>query len=102
MNKNAGRDHWGPCNSVVMAGGGMPGGQVFGETDNQAAYPISNKVTQDDIAATIYHLLGYDGHQTLVHDRTGRPYPIALGEPIHKLLGSESKPPSSPPPARIT
>ncbi|MBT6154698.1 MAG: DUF1501 domain-containing protein [Planctomycetaceae bacterium] len=98
INKNAGRDHWGPCNSVVMAGGGMPGGQVFGETDNQAAYPTANKVTQDDIAATIYHLLGYDPHNTLVHDRIGRPYPLALGEPIQKLLGSESKPQPSPPP----
>jgi len=101
INKNAGRDHWGPCNSVVMAGGGMPGGQVFGETDKQAAYPTANKVTQDDIAATIYHLLGYDPHNTLVHDRTGRPYPLALGEPIQKLLGSESKPQPAPSPTRI-
>ena len=92
INKNAGRDHWGACNTVVMAGGGMPGGQVFGETDRQAAHPVSDKVTQDDIAATIYHLLGFDPHRTLIHDRTGRPYPVALGQPIDKLLGNESRP----------
>ena len=100
VNGNAGRDHWGPCNSVVMAGGGVPGGQVFGASDEKAAYPISEKVTQDDIAATIYHLLGLD-HETLVHDRLGRPFPLALGNPIGKLLGGLSKPSPVPsPPAR--
>ena len=53
INGNAGRDHWGPCNSVVMAGGGVPGGQVFGASDPQAAYPTRDKVTQDDIAAEV-------------------------------------------------
>ncbi|MED5402101.1 MAG: DUF1501 domain-containing protein [Planctomycetota bacterium] len=86
INKNAGRDHWGPCNSVVMAGGGVPGGQVFGATDDQAAYPTAEKVTQDDIAATIYHLLGLET-ETRVRDRLNRPHAIALGEPIHKLIG---------------
>ncbi|HAA51222.1 MAG TPA: hypothetical protein DCE43_16010, partial [Planctomycetaceae bacterium] len=86
INKNAGRDHWGPCNSVVMAGGGVPGGQVFGATDDQAAYPTAEKVTQDDIAATIYHLLGLEA-ETRVRDRLNRPHAIALGEPIHKLIG---------------
>ncbi len=88
INKNAGRDHWGPCNTVVMAGGGVPGGQVYGATDPNSAYPTRDHVTQDDIAATMYHLLGIDPH-TLVHDRLGRPFPISLGQPITKLLGGE-------------
>jgi hypothetical protein len=90
VNANAGRDHWGPCNSVVMAGGGVPGGQVFGASDERAAYPTAEKVTQNDIAATIYHLLGLDP-ETLIHDKQDRPFPIALGEPIWKLLGGQSR-----------
>ncbi len=95
VNGNGGRDHWGPCNSVVMAGGGVPGGQVFGATDEKAAHPVSDKVTQDDIAATVYHLLGIDG-ETLIRDRQGRPFPLSLGEPIAKLLGGLSRPEPKP------
>jgi hypothetical protein len=98
VNANAGRDHWGPCNSVVMAGGGVPGGQIFGATDEKAAYPVSDKVTQDDIAATVYHLLGIDP-ETLIRDRQDRPFPLALGEPIAKLLGGLSRPEPKPAPA---
>ena len=101
VNGNAGRDHWGPCNSVVMAGGGMPGGQVFGASDEKAAYPVSDKVTQDDIAATIYHLLGLEP-ETLIHDRQNRPYPVSIGQPIARLLGGLSQPdPAAPPPVRL-
>ena len=91
INQNAGRDHWGPCNSVVMAGGGVPGGQVYGATDEQAAYPLRDRVTQDDIAATIYHLLGINP-ATHIRDNLNRPFPIALGQPIRKLLGGETRP----------
>lgn len=97
INANAGRDHWGPCNSVVFAGGGVPGGQVYGASDAQAAWPVADKVTQDDIAATIYHLLGYEPEHR-VYDTTGRPHSIALGEPIVKLLGGRSRPEPTPPP----
>ncbi|MCY2962179.1 MAG: DUF1501 domain-containing protein, partial [Planctomycetota bacterium] len=97
INSNAGRDHWGPCNSVVMAGGGVPGGQVFGATDDKAAYPIADKVTQDDIAATMYHLLGLEP-ETPIYDRTERPFPIALGQPIAKLLGGIARPEPKPDP----
>jgi hypothetical protein len=102
INSSGGRDHWGPCNSVVMAGGGVPGGQVFGATDDKAAYPTADKVTQDDIAATMYHLLGLDP-ETMIHDKTERPFPLALGQPIVKLLGGQARPESRPePPARVT
>lgn len=101
FNQYGGRDHWGPCNSVVLAGGGVPGGQIYGASDAQAAYPISEKVTQDDIAATIYHLLGIEP-ETPIHDKLGRPFPVALGEPIHKLLGNRSQPePTSAPAPRL-
>jgi hypothetical protein len=97
VNSNGGRDHWGPCNSVVLAGGGVPGGQLFGASDDKAAYPTIDKVTQDDIAATIYHLLGLEP-ETLIYDRQNRPYPVALGQPIAKLLGGLSKPEPKPAP----
>lgn len=102
INSSGGRDHWGPCNSVVMAGGGVPGGQVFGSTDDKAAYPTSDKVTQDDIAATLYHLLGLEP-ETPIHDKTERPFPIALGQPILKLLGGQARPEPRPEPStRVT
>ena len=100
VNGRAGRDHWGACNSVVMAGGGVPGGQVYGASDPQAAYPIANKVTQDDIAATIYHLLGFQPDDE-VYDRLNRPHRLALGEPIYDLLGGKSLPEPISPPTRI-
>lgn len=100
VNGRAGRDHWGACNSVVMAGGGVPGGQVYGASDPQAAYPIANKVTQDDIAATIYHLLGFQPDDE-VHDRLNRPHRLALGEPIYDLLGGKSQPTQTPAPPKI-
>ena len=98
VNGNAGRDHWGACNTVVMAGGGVPGGQVYGASDERAAYPIANKVTQDDIAATVYHLLGFQP-ETPIFDRTLRPHAIALGEPIYDLLGAKCRPAPLPVPA---
>ncbi len=100
INARAGRDHWGPCNSVVMAGAGIPGGQIFGESDAAAAYPTKDKVTQDDIAATIYHSLGIEA-ETRIYDRSGRPHHVALGDPIHEVLGGECKATPSPPPAAI-
>lgn len=101
VNGRAGRDHWGACNSVVMAGGGVPGGQVYGASDAQAAYPIANKVTQDDIAATIYHLLGFHPEDE-VRDRLNRPHRLALGEPIFDLLGGRALPEQLPDPLPLS
>ena len=100
INRNGGRDHWGPCNTVVMSGGGVPGGQVFGESDAAAAHPTRDKVTQDNIAATIYHLLGLDPHGR-IYDQTNRPQHLALGKPIDKLLRDECKPASTSPPKPV-
>lgn len=85
INNQAGRDHWAPCNSVVLAGAGLPGGAVYGSSDRIAAYPASNPVTPEDLAATIYHLLGIDTHLTL-RDELGRPFALSPGEPIQALL----------------
>lgn len=84
INSAAGRDHWGPCNSVVLAGAGIGGGRIYGSSDRQAAYPQSDPVTPEDLAATIYHLLGIDPHGR-VHDRAGRPLHISTGKPLSAL-----------------
>ena len=54
INGGAGRDHWSFCYSIVMAGGGIRGGQVYGSSDRSAAYPSTSPVHPADIAATIY------------------------------------------------
>jgi hypothetical protein len=86
INKAAGRDHWPGCYSVMMAGGGIRGGAVYGASDRSAAYPAQDPVSPEDIAATIYFALGMDPRAEIV-DPLGRPFPIALGQPIRALFG---------------
>lgn len=85
INQAAGRDHWAPCNSVLLAGAGLPGGVVYGASDRLAAYPTRQPVPPQDLSATIYHLLGIDRHR-LIHDQLGRPLPLSAGEPVWDLL----------------
>src|SRR5207253_8621251 len=86
INKDAGRDHWSFCYSIVLAGGGVRGGQVYGSSDRSAAYPSTNPVSPADVAATIYHCLGIDpcAH---VNDQLGRPLVVSAGSPLGALLG---------------
>lgn len=84
INTAAGRDHWAACNSVVLAGAGIRGGQVFGASDRLAAYPTSSPVTPEDLAATIYHALGI-APATVLHDTLGRPYTLTSGTPLTSL-----------------
>jgi hypothetical protein len=81
----AGRDHWPHCYTVLFAGGGIRPGVVYGASDRFAAYPRSNPVTPEDIAATIYRALGL-APETLLTDPLGRPQTLALGEPIRDLF----------------
>jgi hypothetical protein len=85
FNKAGGRDHWPGCFSVVMAGGGIKGGQVYGSSDKIAAYPTSDPVAPEDLTATIFHALGVD-HRTLIHDQQGRPFVLADGRVLHSIL----------------
>lgn len=54
----AGRDHWTECMTTVFAGGGMRGGQAYGTSDRVAAYPDRNPVAPEDIAKTVYYVMG--------------------------------------------
>lgn len=86
INAAAGRDHWGACQSVVLAGGPIRGGQVFGASDRHAAYPSQNPVSPEDLLATIYDALGVPISAEL-HDQQGRPQQVCLGQPIRALYG---------------
>jgi hypothetical protein len=86
INKQAGRDHWPGCYSIMLAGGGIRGGAVYGESDASAAFPRSDAVSPEDVAATLYAALGLDPHSE-VRDLEGRPHPLALGSPIRALFG---------------
>jgi hypothetical protein len=84
--KDAGRDHWAPVNSAVLAGGGLRMGQVVGASDARAAYPKSRPITPGDFFATVLHALGIDPRLQF-KDPTGRPvYMIEDGTPIEELI----------------
>jgi uncharacterized protein (DUF1501 family) len=85
INANSSRDHWPHCYTVLMAGGGVKRGYRYGASDEHAAYPASDGVRPDDIAATIYSLLGIDPH-TMVENRLGRPVSISAGSPVLGIL----------------
>jgi hypothetical protein len=85
INKSGGRDHWSFCYSVMLAGGGIRGGQVYGSSDRSGAYPSTNPVHPADLAATIYHCLGIDP-RAHVTDQQGRPFVISTGRPVQALL----------------
>jgi hypothetical protein len=85
FNGRAGRDHWGPVFSVLLAGGGIRGGSVYGSSDKYGAYPQDGRVLPEELHATIYTCLGIDPTSEL-HDAQGRPFPISRGEPIRAIL----------------
>jgi uncharacterized protein (DUF1501 family) len=78
VNRDAGRDHWTYCYSVLLAGAGIRGGTIYGASDAHAAAVRDNPVSPADICATIYQCLGINP-ETPVQDRTGRPIPVAQG-----------------------
>jgi hypothetical protein len=85
LNKNAGRDHWGFCQSILLAGAGVRGGQVYGASDASAAYAADRPVSPDDLAATVFTRLGIRLDHEL-RDPQGRPLPLCTGEPVSGLF----------------
>lgn len=84
INKDGGRDHWGPCFTGLFAGAGVQGGKVIGRSDEIGAYPDSAAFSPDDIGATIYSALGINP-ESIVHDRVGRPVHLNTGTVIESL-----------------
>lgn len=87
INQRAGRDHWPRAMFVLMAGGGLKGGQVVGASDANGMGPAGDPITPDNVAATFYRTLGIDFHKEY-HSSTGRPITIVRdGHVIPQLLG---------------
>ncbi|MGB1706791.1 MAG: DUF1501 domain-containing protein [Rubripirellula sp.] len=80
-----GRDHWTHCQSVLMAGGGIQGGQSFGSSDRFGEYPSNRPVTPADITKTVYHATGT--HDLIARDSQNRPFSLLEpGKPIMDLF----------------
>lgn len=72
INTDAGRDHWPGAMSVLLAGAGMPRGQVVGATDARGYYASENVYRPEDFAASLYAKMGID-HAQILTTNTGRP-----------------------------
>jgi uncharacterized protein (DUF1501 family) len=79
-----GRDHWPRCYSTLLAGAGITGGTVHGQSDRLAAYPAADAVSPEDLAATIYSALGVNP-EVEIHDKQQRPVKLVLGKPFQRL-----------------
>lgn len=85
INPASGRDHWGACQSIVLAGGGVRGGQIYGSSDKIAAYPADKPVSPEDLIATVYQALGI-APDNLIYDAQNRPNLLCEGTPIAGLF----------------
>ncbi len=82
-----GREHWAGAYWGLFFGAGIETGQVIGATDREGGFPVSRPTDPKDILATMYHLLGFEPHQTTIPDRAGRPlHIIPHGDVVHELL----------------
>ena len=87
INRGAGRDHWSAAAFALLAGGGMPTGQVIGATDYRADSVIERPVSFSDVFATLYHNMGIDLTHTTLSDLSGRPHYLCDSlEPIRELM----------------
>ncbi|HEY7153748.1 MAG TPA: DUF1501 domain-containing protein [Gemmataceae bacterium] len=86
INQNSGRDHWARCWSVVLGGGALQGGQIFGATSKDGMdVQGSDRASIGDLFATVFKGLGVDP-TTKVRDNLGRPLEIANGKPLKGLV----------------
>lgn len=83
INSDAGRDHWPKVFSVMLAGGGIKRGFVHGASDPTAAEPELDPVSPENLATTIYHLLGIVADKELMAPG-GRPVEIVDGGKVIK------------------
>ena len=84
INKDAGRDHWGAAQSIVLAGGGYRHGQMIGKTDSKAAYPTHRPVGPLDLCQIVYNSLDLKPNELTVT--------LPDGRPIHLLQGGNIPP----------
>ena len=89
INAKGGRDHWPETQSILLAGGGIQGGVVVGETDKTGGRPTDRPVHVQEVFATLYKTLGVDVNAVKLHDLQGRPRYLVDDnrQPIPELLG---------------
>lgn len=86
INARGGRDHWGACGSVFFTGAGVRRGQIIGQSDRDAAYPVTRGYGPSDLAASIYASIGIDPNDR-IRDFQGRPAAILdHGSAIEQLF----------------
>jgi hypothetical protein len=86
VNPQAGRDHYPNVFSAALAGGGVKGGRVVGESDAKGAFPKSNAKTPQDVLATLYRHLGIDIEAQYLNG-SGRPIAVLpKGKPVEELF----------------
>nr|WP_218280769.1 DUF1501 domain-containing protein [Verrucomicrobium spinosum] len=88
VNKALSRDHWPFCYTALLAGGGTKRGFVYGASDKTGEHPADKPVTPDDLAATMYQLMGIDPH-TEVRDVANRPVPLSYGNAIEGVMATQ-------------
>jgi len=87
INRNAGRDHHGRANSVLLFGAGIPQGLVLGRTDIGGDAPVERPVTPADLAWVLFHKLGIDPETTRFPTPDGRPMRLVDGaNPPRELI----------------
>ena len=87
VNPAGGRDHWPQCFSVNFAGGGIQGGRAAGRSDPIGGVPAERPTPPADVAATIFHSLGFD-LETVLPGPAGRPFPLvdSGARPVEELF----------------
>ncbi len=87
VNMNAGRDHWSPVMSAMVAGGGLKMGQMVGASTAKGERPKDNPITVPQLMSTLYGAIGIDPSQTF-NNGAGRPmYVLDDRQPVKELLG---------------
>jgi len=86
INRDAGRDHYPRVFSILLAGGGVKGGQVVGSSDARGMEPAATPVRPEDLSATIYHCLGIDYNQSIESPEGVRIVLSRGGKPIRDAL----------------
>lgn len=83
---DGGRDHWNYCYSLMLCGGGIKPGFVYGASDKIGAFPATDPLVPGDIIATLYQLLGVQ-HDQMIFDHLNRPHRlVAKGDPVQAIV----------------
>ncbi|WP_395741582.1 DUF1501 domain-containing protein [Prosthecobacter sp.] len=86
VNMSNGRDHWARVYSMLLAGGGITRGQIYGASDATSAEPARDEVKLEDFLATVYHQLGIDSNEELMAFGGTRPIEIVKDGKVVKAI----------------